>query len=133
MSSSSSSLSSSLTPTAALGTSPTQTLNRTNHLEWKASILSAFRGARVMGLLDGTDRAPSETMELEDEKGKKVEVENTVYAAWIEHDQLVLKFLLNSLSPDILLHVLGVESTTEAWYTIDGMFKTASRSKIQHL
>jgi hypothetical protein len=45
----------------------------------------------------------------------------------------VLKFLLNSLSPDIISHVLGVESTAEAWSTIDGMLKTAARSKIQHL
>jgi hypothetical protein len=86
-----------------------------------------------MGLIDGTGRAPSETMELEDKKGKKVEVENPAYAACIERDQLVLKFLLNSLSPDILSHALGVESTAEAWYTIDGMFKTTAHSKIQHL
>jgi hypothetical protein len=72
------------------GHPPTETLNRTNHLAWKAIVLPAFRGARVMGLLDGTDRAPSETMELEDEKGRKVEVENLAYAAWIERDQLVL-------------------------------------------
>jgi hypothetical protein len=86
-----------------------------------------------MGLLDGSDRAPPEIMEVEDDKGKKVEGENPAYAAWIERDHLVLKFLLNSLSPDILSHVLGVQSTTEAWSTIDGMFKTAARSKIQHL
>jgi hypothetical protein len=119
--------------TAALGTPPTQTLNRTNHLAWKALVLPAFRGARVMGLLDGSDHAPPEIMEVEDDKGKKIQVENPAYAAWIERDQLVLKFLLNSLSPDILSHVLGVESTAEAWSTIDGMFKTAARSKIQHL
>jgi hypothetical protein len=64
--------SSSLTLTAALGTPPTQTLNRTNHLAWKALVLPAFRGARVIGLLDGTDRAPPEIIEVEDEKGKKV-------------------------------------------------------------
>jgi hypothetical protein len=37
------------------------------------------------------------------------------------------------LSPDILSHVLGVESTTEAWSTIDDMFNTTARSKVQHL
>jgi hypothetical protein len=37
------------------------------------------------------------------------------------------------LSPDIISHVLGVESTAEAWSTIDGMFKTAAHSKVQHL
>jgi hypothetical protein len=67
----SSSSSSSLMLTAALGTPPTQTLNRTNHLAWKALVLPAFCGARVMGLLDGSDRALPEIMEVEDDKGKR--------------------------------------------------------------
>ena len=82
-----SSSSSSSTLAAALGAPPTQTLNRTNHLAWKALVLPAFRGARVMGLLDGTDCTPLETLEAEDENKKKVEVENPAYAAWIARDQ----------------------------------------------
>jgi hypothetical protein len=116
--------------TAALGTPPTKTLNRTNHLAWKALVLPAFRDAHVMGLLDGSACARPNIMEVEDDKGKKIQVENLAYVAWIELDQLVLKFLLNSLSPDILSHVLGVESTAEAWSTFDSMFKTTACSKI---
>jgi hypothetical protein len=44
-----------------------------------------------------------------------------------------LHFLLNSLSPDIPSHVIGVDSTAEAWSIIDNMFKTAPHSKVQHL
>jgi hypothetical protein len=36
-------------------------------------------------------------------------------------------------SPDILSHVLDVSSSAEAWSTIDNMFKTTTRSKVQHL
>ena len=60
-------------------------------------------------------------------------MENLAYVAWIARDKQALCFLLNSLSPDILSHVLGVSSTVEAWSTIDNMFKTAARSKVQHL
>lgn len=118
---------------AALGAPPAQQLTRANHLAWKALVLPAFRGARVMGLLDGSDSAPPETLETEDSNNKKVTVENPAYSAWVARDQQVLRFLLNSLSPDILSHVLGVETTAEAWSTIDKMFKTAARSKIQLL
>jgi hypothetical protein len=109
-----SSSSSSSTLAAALAVPPMQTLNRTNHLACKALVLPAFRGARVMGLVDGTDHAPPETLEQEDENKKKIEVENPAYDAWIARDQQVLRFLLNSLSPDILSHVLSVESSAEA-------------------
>ena len=60
-------------------------------------------------------------------------VENPAYLAWIARDQKVLHFLLNSLSPDILSHVLGMESTAEVWATINSMFSSALRSKVQHL
>jgi hypothetical protein len=86
-----------------------------------------------MGLLDGTDRALPKTVETEDAKKKKIMVPNPAYAAWMARDQHVLRFLLNSLSPDILSHVLGMDSTTEAWAGITTMFASASRSKVQHL
>jgi hypothetical protein len=44
-------------------------------------------------------------------------------------DQQVLHFLLNTLSPDVLSHLLEVTSTAEAWAAINAMFKTAA----QHL
>jgi hypothetical protein len=91
-----------------------QTLTRTNHFAWKLLVLPAFRGAHVMGLLDGTDHAPSETLEVEDANKKRVVVENPTYVLWITRDQRVLCFLLNSWSPDILSHVLDVSSSAEA-------------------
>ena len=78
---SSSSSSSSLA--AALGTPPTQHLTRGNFLLWKALMLPAFRGANVMGLLDGSDRAPQKTVDVEDSNKKKIIVDNPDYLAWI--------------------------------------------------
>ncbi|KAK1618597.1 hypothetical protein QYE76_024114 [Lolium multiflorum] len=86
-----------------------------------------------MALLDGTDADPAKTIEVEDAEKKKVIVENPAYVGWLARDQQVLRFLLNTLSPDILIHLLDVSSTTEAWSAINSMFKTASRTKAQHL
>jgi hypothetical protein len=72
-------------------------------------------------------------LEQEDENKKMIEVENPAYDTWIARDQQILHFLLKSLSPDILSHVLSAESSAEAWSKIYNMFKTADRSKIQHL
>jgi hypothetical protein len=71
----------------ALGSPPTQLLTRSNYLLWQALIVPAFRGANVMGLLDGTDRAPPKTIDGEDSEKKKIQVENPAYIAWIARDQ----------------------------------------------
>jgi hypothetical protein len=86
-----------------------------------------------MALLEGTDVAPAKTVEVEDAEKKKITVENLAYIGWLARDQQVLRFLLNTLSPDILSHLLDVSSTAEAWSAINAMFRTASRTKAQHL
>ncbi|KAK1697942.1 hypothetical protein QYE76_014639 [Lolium multiflorum] len=118
---------------SALGAPPAQQLTRGNFLLCKALVFPAFRGANVMALLEGTNVAPVKTIEAEDADHKKVQVENSAYVTWLARDQQVLRFLLNTLSPDILSHLLDVSSTAEAWLAINAMFKTASRTKAQHL
>ncbi|KAK1651004.1 hypothetical protein QYE76_068809 [Lolium multiflorum] len=118
---------------AALGAPPAQQLTRSNFLLWKALVLPAFRGANVMALLDGSDRAPARIIEVEDSEKNKSRVPNPAYIEWMARDQQVLRFLLNTLSPEILSHLLDVTSTAEAWTAIGAMFKTASRTKAQHL
>jgi hypothetical protein len=118
---------------ADLGSPPAQPLTRANYLPWKALVIPAFRGANIMGLIDGTDAAPSRTIEAEDSSKNKIQVPNPDYVTWIARDQLVMRWLLNSLSPDILSHVLRVDSTASAWIAINGMFTTASRTKAHNL
>jgi hypothetical protein len=117
----------------ALGSPPAQPLTRANYLLWKALVIPAFHGANVMGLIDCTDAAPPKTIEAEDSSKNKIQVPTPDYVTWIARDQLVMRWLLNSLSSDILSHVLGVDSTASAWTTINGMFTTASRTKAHNL
>jgi hypothetical protein len=78
--------SSASTLAAALGSPPSHLLTRNNFWLWQALIVPAFRGANVMGLLDGSDVAPSKTIEVDDTNGKKVHVDNPAYLAWIARD-----------------------------------------------
>jgi hypothetical protein len=118
--------------TAALGTPPTQLLTRQNFLVWKALVFRALRGARALSLIDGSDKAPQETMEVEDDNDAKktVTVDNPAYDHWIARDQQVLWFLLNTLSPDILADVIGLESSAEVWATITAMFSSQNKQRI---
>jgi hypothetical protein len=97
---SSSSTSSTMVLAAALGSPPSQPLTRENTLIWKALVIPALRGARVLDLVEGNKEAPKEFLETEDINKKKVTIKNPEYVSWISRDQLVLCWILNSLSPD---------------------------------
>ncbi|KAK1698168.1 hypothetical protein QYE76_014865 [Lolium multiflorum] len=119
--------------TAALGAPPTEKLSRHNHLFWKMQVLPALRGAQVMGLLDGTDAAPAKTVEIDDRDGKKVAIPNSEYAVWLARDQTLMSYLVKGLDMDLLSQVVGSEHASDLWSTIEGLFTSQSRSRVNML
>jgi hypothetical protein len=130
---SSSSTSSTMVLAAALGSPPSQPLTRENTLIWKALVIPALRRARVLDLVEGNEKAPEEFLETEDINKKKVTIENPEYASWISRDQLVLRSILNSLSPDVLAHVAGLETSADTWATINARVSSTSKTRVQQL
>jgi hypothetical protein len=108
-------------------------LTRENFLYWQTQVLPTLRGARVMGLLEGTDAAPPDTLEVEDENKKKVSVSNQAYDAWVTKDQQVVSFLVNSLSEDVLPHVFGLHHAVDVWSALHNMYSTQSKSRVSTL
>jgi hypothetical protein len=76
---------------AALGTPPSQPLTRDNALVWKALVIPALRGACVLDLIEGKDKAPNEFVSTEDANNRKVIIVNPDYEVWISRDQQVLR------------------------------------------
>jgi hypothetical protein len=75
---------------AALSAPLTEKLSCENFLFWQAQVLPALlRGAQVMEQLDGSDLAPAETLDVEDEEMKMIAVPNLSYGIWIVRDQQV--------------------------------------------
>jgi hypothetical protein len=98
-------------------------------------VLPAIRGAQYTGLLDGTDAAPPKKLSVNDPDKEKepTETPNPAYAIWLARDQLVLSYLLNSLSKEILMHVLRIEHVAGIWAAVEEMFASQSQSKITNL
>jgi hypothetical protein len=118
---------------AALGAPPSQALTRENALVWKALVIPALRGARVLDLVEGKDEAPVEFLEEEDANKQKVSIVNPAYETWIAHDQLLLRWLVNALSPDVLAHVVGLETSAEVWKALNDHVAAKSKTRIQQL
>jgi hypothetical protein len=130
--------SSSAAPVFNLGHPLTDKLSRTNYHCWRAQVLPAIRGARVFGLLDGSDAAPPEMLtkkhadkDAADQMVKSVP--NPAYDAWIARDQIVLGYLLQSIGPEVLPHVHRIETAAGVWRAVEEMFASHCQTKIMNL
>jgi hypothetical protein len=102
--------SSSTSTTTTLGPAVGEKLTRDNWIQWKAQFLPALRGAQLMHFLDDMTIVPPAEIIIEmDDKKKKP---NPEYATWITQDQMILSYLMNSLTKEILMHV-ATKVTTE--------------------
>jgi hypothetical protein len=102
---------------------------------WRAQVMPAIRGAMLTGMIDGTDAAPSQFIPKEnlDKDKDPIMVLNPEYVTWLARDQKVLSYLVNSLSKEILMHVLRLEHVADVWKAVEEMFASQSSSKIMNL
>ena len=116
-----------------LGAPPKQQLTRSNFPIWRVQVLPAIRGAMAMGLLDGSEAAPPKTLAKEKDAADATAAPNPAYAAWLARDQIVLSYLVNSISPEILQHILRLEHAAPVWSAVEKMFASQCVSKVTNL
>ncbi|KAK1697568.1 hypothetical protein QYE76_014265 [Lolium multiflorum] len=85
-----------------------------------------------MSFLDSKTEPPAESIIIEKD-GKTTKEPNPAYDAWVATDQQVLTFLLGSLTPDILVSVIGMDTAAEVWGAIKAMFASQSRTRVSNL
>ncbi|KAK6164729.1 hypothetical protein DH2020_001593 [Rehmannia glutinosa] len=104
-------------------------LSDNNYLVWKQQVLAAVRGCGLEGLLDGTLPPPEKN--TIDEKNKKII--NPTFLAWARQDQLLMSWLLSSLSESILVGTVGLESSKAIWEALNISFASQNGAKVmQH-
>jgi hypothetical protein len=113
------------------GNKISEKLTRDNYLLWRAQVMPPIMAVQLEGILDGSMKAPTKLVEvIKDDKTNEL-IPNTLYATWLAQDQLVLGHLLNSLTKDVLGQVAMASSSAEVWETLENMFSTQSRARVQ--
>ncbi|WVZ83847.1 hypothetical protein U9M48_030944 [Paspalum notatum var. saurae] len=125
--------SSSSSSSPSLGPPVTEKLTRENFLLWKAQVLPAIKGARLMGILDGSVKAPPATIKITKDDKTTSTISNPDYEQWVVQDQQILGYLLNSLSKEILAQVATLSTSAEVWTTLQVMHSARSRARITNL
>ncbi|XP_071683659.1 uncharacterized protein [Lolium perenne] len=122
-------------PGIFFGEPPPEKLTRDNYTLWRVQVLRAIRGAQLVDLLEGIDDGPPKTITVEPtDKEKEVkEIPNPDYGPWLARDQILLSYLLKSLSREVLTHVHRIEHSAGIWRAVEEMFAAQHQSKIMNL
>lgn len=111
-------------------------LDRHNFVLWKSQILPVLRGHDLEGYADGSLLcSPKFTAgSSSDTNLNKAEVIlNSAYLAWIKQDQLLLSWILSSLTKGVLAQVGGCTTARGVWQSLEHMYALQSRAKIVQL
>ena len=103
-------------------------LNEKNFLLWKQQILPCIRGRKLLRFLQGPAMVPPEFLTPEDEE---LGVVNQEFLDWEQQDQLLLSWLLSSLSNNMLTRVVGCHTSWQLWDHIHVFFQSHTRPKIR--
>jgi hypothetical protein len=85
-----------------------------------------------MRYIEGKEAPPSEYI-IGEKDGKATSKPNPAYDAWVAMDQHVLSFLVNTLSPKILVTTIGMETASEVWGAIKAIFASQSQTRVSNL
>ncbi|KAE8714151.1 arabinogalactan peptide 16-like [Hibiscus syriacus] len=104
-------------------------LDEHNFLLWKQQVLLAVRSHRLEKLLTGAVTPPPATVVL----GNGMVGENEEYEIFVAQDSALASWLLSTISPSILLHLVGADTAAQVWATVTKYFASKSTTTIMNL
>jgi hypothetical protein len=105
-------------------------LDGPNYMAWVLQFMPIFRTHEVLGIVDGSEPCPPEFVCDSTTNSKSV---NPAYTLWQKKDQLVLSWILSSLTPALMSSMYGLNTSRSAWTYLASRFSDQSRSRISHL
>ncbi|KAK0597068.1 hypothetical protein LWI29_021511 [Acer saccharum] len=99
-------------------------LDRTNYLLWKSQLLPIFYGSDLMGMIDGTVSAPSETITVDSNP-----TINPEFLAWKKKDQLLLSWLHTTMTPQVFAQVINYTTAHSTWQALARAFTSQTNAR----
>lgn len=104
-------------------------LTHDNYLLWKSEVIPVICGFGLMSHLIGSSSLPSSLTLLYN----GTVTSNPTYEAWMKQDQLILDWLLNSLSDDVLPQVVTCDTARALWHSLEQTYASQSQSPAMDL
>jgi hypothetical protein len=116
---------------ASLSIPVLEKLTRDNYRILHAQALPAIHPAQLEGFIEGTEKVPEKTLEIE--KDLKVVIPNPNYVVWRVRDQHMLTYLVTSLSREVLAGVASNTTVADMWTAISKTFAFQCQARILQL
>lgn len=97
-----------------------QPLTGDNFQSWNRAMRIALSVKNKMGFVDGSISKPAES-------------DHNLFNAWVRNNNIVISWLLNSVSKDISASILFVESASEIWSELQERFQQSNGPRIFQL
>ncbi|TXG63389.1 hypothetical protein EZV62_010383 [Acer yangbiense] len=106
-------------------------LDRYNFLLWKNMVLPVIKGHRLEGFINGKTHCPPKIIFETISDFTFVEVQqNPDFENWITHDQLLLRWLYNSMTADIASQIIGHETSQSLWKDAQELTDAHSKANV---
>ncbi|RVW97157.1 Retrovirus-related Pol polyprotein from transposon TNT 1-94 [Vitis vinifera] len=102
-------------------------LDNHNFLVWRKQILTTLRGHKLQHFLSETSVLPSEFLSSDDETQNHV---NPKFQDWEQQDQLIMSWLLASITDALLTRMVNCDTSAQVWKTLELYFATQVRAKV---
>ena len=109
-----------------LPTSVSVKLDRNNFPLWRSLVLPVIRGCKLDGYLLGTKECPQEFITTVNSNKTK----NPSFEEWVADDQMLLGWLLNSMTTNIVTQLMHCENSKQLWDAAQSLAGAQSRSQI---
>jgi hypothetical protein len=86
-------------------------LTKINYPLWRTQVLPAIHTAQLKDLLTGDEVEPAKTIAVTNRDKTTASTTNPSYVSWVARDQAVLRYLLSSLTHEMLMHVSRCTTT----------------------
>uniref|UniRef100_A0A803QHI8 Reverse transcriptase Ty1/copia-type domain-containing protein n=1 Tax=Cannabis sativa TaxID=3483 RepID=A0A803QHI8_CANSA len=100
-------------------------LNDHNFLLWKQQVLAVIRGNRLLKFIK--EPPPAEFLTEDDRAHNRV---NQIFTDWEVQDQLLVSWLLSSMTESPLTRIVGCNTAQQIWTTLETHFTLQVSSKI---
>ena len=102
-------------------------LTARNYLAWKTQLIPLLNSQDLMSFVDGSQPPPSPTIMSTDTPPSPVP--NPEFQPWFKKDQMLLTWILSSLTEEIFPYIVGVTSSRQAWLTLANTFGAISQNR----
>lgn len=105
-------------------------LQKDNYIAWKTQVLPAIRALDLEDFVIGTIVCPPKFVEVKLDSKETREVINKEFTAWEKVDQMLLCWLLSTISQSITRQLTDCVTTCEVWKVLEKLYTQQSMARI---